>query len=147
MTSIPKPERRRTAMSDERENRLGWVVIWTVAVIMTLLAGWCVNAHAQTAQIQVQFAHGGEPDLKEFHLYYGTTTGTYAIGYTLPLSSYLAPPAWMTLPVPLDPGKYYFVVTAVDTSGNESGWSNEATLTVPNNPPGACSAFAARLLP
>jgi hypothetical protein len=28
------------------------------------------------------------------------------------------------------PGKYYFVVTAYDASGNESGYSNEASIAI-----------------
>ena len=40
------------------------------------------------------------------------------------------------------PGTYYFVLTAFDTEGYESGPSNESTLIVVNDapsPPGGCS--------
>lgn len=35
----------------------------------------------------------------------------------------------------LEGAKYYFAVTAFDSSGNESGFSEEVSVTIPNSPP------------
>ena len=65
-------------------------------------------------------------DLQKYRIYYGLASGTYTqsvdvvnpgtdtVTYTLTLGS----------------GTYYFVVTAVDSSGQESGYSNEGSKTL-----------------
>jgi len=71
------------------------------------------------AQIRIAWDPNTEPDLAGYRLYYGTASGTYeepidtgnVTTYTL---------AGLTL------GQTYFIsVTALDTSNNESGYSNE----------------------
>lgn len=110
-----------------------------------LIGGLAINAKGQTASIMAQWDYGKEPDVSHFRLFYGEETGKYAIGYSVPLADWVAPPGWMTLPIPLDPGTYYMAVTAVDTAGNESGYSNEAQVVVPNKPPAGCTGFNVKL--
>ena len=93
-------------------------------------------AFGQTSTVDVQFEHAGEPDLAGFNLYWGTASGTYTESRAILIGAYVSPPEWMTLPIALDPGTYYFAATAYDTSGHESGYSNEAELTVTDVAPG-----------
>jgi hypothetical protein len=63
-------------------------------------------------------------NLAGFKIYYGVSSGTYSdvvdAGMT---TSYTISG--------LAPGTYYFAVRAYDASGNESGYSNEASKTIP----------------
>jgi hypothetical protein len=64
-------------------------------------------------------------DLAGYKVYYGTSSGSYPniVPLNNPgLSSYVVDN--------LIPGTYYFVVTAYDTSGNESAYSNEASKVI-----------------
>lgn len=64
-----------------------------------------------------------EPDLAGYKVYIGTASGSY--GSPTPVgivTSYTASG--------LSDGTYFFAVTAVDTSGNESGFSNEVSKTL-----------------
>ena len=65
-------------------------------------------------------------DLAGFHVYWGTTLGTY------PNSVMLTNPGLATYVVgDLVPATYFFVVTAVNTGGTESARSNSASKTIP----------------
>jgi len=65
-------------------------------------------------------------DLAGYKVYYGNSSGTYTssidVGNT---TTYTI--------TGLQPGTYYFAVTAYDTSGNESDYSNEVTETIVGN--------------
>ncbi len=108
------------------------------------------DSQAQAAQVQLAWDApttnvDGTPltDLAGYRLYYGQTSGNYQsfvdIGnqttYTL---------------AGLQPGQtYYFAVTAYDTSGTQSAFSNEVSyttdITVPPTPPMAPTSGAAPL--
>lgn len=62
-------------------------------------------------------------DLAGYRVLYGPASGTYT--QSMPAS---APP--VTVPA-LTTGAWFFVVKAIDTSGNESASSNEVTKTIP----------------
>ena len=64
-------------------------------------------------------------DLDGYNIYYGLTVGNY------PNSITLATPGIVMAPVGnLSPGTWFFVVTAFDTSNNESEFSNVASKTI-----------------
>ena len=70
-----------------------------------------------------------EPDLKGYNVYYGTTSRLY--GPPVPVGNVTS----YTID-DLKPGStYYFAVTAVDLSGNGSGYSDEVQKTIPTNIP------------
>ncbi len=65
-------------------------------------------------------------DILTYKLYYGTTSGMYV------QSKYVANPGsnQITYTFSLSPGTYYFVVTAVDNYGQESGYSPEGSKAI-----------------
>lgn len=121
----------------------GMVLLWVI--VCGLFLWGVISALSQTLGFQAQWDHGGEPDLAGFHLFWKMTGGEYAIGYDLAIADYQAPPEWMLINAALIPGAYQFVVTAYDGQGNESAYSNEATLTVSDTPPSPCQNFSVRL--
>jgi len=80
------------------------------------------------ANVNLSWSADTEPDLASYKAYYGTSSRNYSTSINVgKVTSY-------TL-TGLNAGTYYFAVTASDTSGNESGFSNEAILTIPSTPP------------
>ena len=67
-------------------------------------------------------------DLAGFKAYYGTASGNY--GIIIDVGN-----VFTYTVTGLSNGTYYFVVTAYDTSGNESGFSNEVSKTISGAPP------------
>jgi hypothetical protein len=62
-------------------------------------------------------------DLGGYKVYYGTSSGNYTVSLDVGnVTTYKIDN--------LTPGTYYFAVTAYDTSGNESGYSNEVSKTI-----------------
>jgi hypothetical protein len=58
-----------------------------------------------------------------FKIYYGTSPGTYSSSLNVGMTTSYSIEG-------LAPGTYYFTVTACDSSGNESSYSNEASKTI-----------------
>ncbi len=77
-----------------------------------------------------------EPDLAGYRLYQSTTSGQYTYGVTTAVKTIPVGTTTATVDVPVD-GVYFWVVTAFDNGGNESGPSNEVTevLDAPPAPP------------
>lgn len=80
--------------------------------------------------LTLQWTPNAEPDLAGYKVYFGVTSGKYgpptAIGSTNTITLY-----------GFASGQYFFAVTAYNTAGLESGYSNEVTATVmsPAAPP------------
>lgn len=89
-------------------------------IFVVLIFGF--NASAFAASANLSWDSNTEPDLSGYKVYFGTSSGNYGapvnVGNT---TSYTVSG--------LGDGTYYFVVTAFDTAGNESGFSNEASKT------------------
>ncbi len=77
----------------------------------------------------VSWDANSEPDLVGYKLYYGTASRSY--GTPIDVGNQTT----YTIN-DLGPGTYYFAATAYDTSGNESGFSNEASKTFAGTTPG-----------
>ncbi len=58
-----------------------------------------------------------------FKIHYGTAPGTYSNSISVGMVTKYSI-------TNLAPGTYYFAVTATDSAGNESGFSNEASKTI-----------------
>ena len=64
-----------------------------------------------------------DPNVAGYKIYYGTSSRNYSNSMSVGMvTSYNV--------IGLTPGTYYFSVTACDASGNESGFSNEASKIV-----------------
>ena len=97
----------------------------TAIVAMMLLAA--APAAVQAAQIRLSWDPNTEPDLAGYRLYIGTDSGQY--GEPIDLGNVTGHVMEIT---PQHGATYYFALTAYDTSGNESGFSDEATCFVPD---------------
>lgn len=87
-----------------------------------------------TGDIQLQWDPNSEPDLAGYNVKRGTAAGG---PYTNLNTEIIAGTTYTDPAANLDSGpQYYYVVTAVDTSGLESGPSNEVDNYGPGNPSG-----------
>ena len=77
----------------------------------------------QSAQVTLAWNPVTHPDLAGYKLHYGDTSGSY------PNHLDTGPNTTYTVTNLQDGGTYYFAVTAFDSSGNESGYSNEVSYT------------------
>ena len=95
--------------------------------LFTILAILAIAGIAQAATVQVTWNPNTEPDLSGYKLYHGTASGQYGepvdVGNVTGHIMEITPEYGAT---------YYFALTAYDTSGNESGYSDEASCFVPD---------------
>ena len=104
---------------------LSWAILWTLVLVLG----------SEAVEIHISWDINTESDLEGYRVYMGDNPGgPYTRLNTSVDNSY----TWKVV----DPIEklVYFVVTAYDTSGNESGYSNEANIYVdnvaPENPTG-----------
>ena len=102
-------------------------------LIGSLVLAVCLPALSRTVfarNVNLSWTARTESDLAGYKAYYGISSRNYSTSINVgKVTSY-------TL-TGLNEGIYYLAVTAYDTSGNESAYSNEASVTVP---PGKSSA-------
>ena len=130
--------------------KLSLIICLTILSISTVFAG--------QERITLGWDPNTESDLAGYRLYTSSTPGQYtlvgknpSLTPTNPPASYvksIAKPAiTMTADMIGTEGQViYFVLTAFDTAGNESGISNEVSYTFSDTPPAAPKGFWARLL-
>jgi len=102
---------------------LGSFVIVTLLTLFSL----AYPAPALGGDAIVSWDASSEPDLAGYKLYYGTASRSY--GAPIDVGNQTT----YTI-TGLGPGTYYFAATAYNTSGNESGFSNEASKTFEGRP-------------
>jgi len=95
--------------------------------LFTILAILAIAGIAQAATVQVTWNPNTEPDLAGYKLYHGTASGQY--GEPVDVGNVTGHVMEIT---PQHGATYYFALTAYDTSGNESGYSDEASCFVPD---------------
>jgi len=95
--------------------------------LLTILAILAIAGIAQAATVQVTWNPNTEPDLAGYKIYYGTASGVY--GDPIDVGNVTGHVMEIT---PQHGATYYFALTAYDTSGNESGYSSEATCFIPD---------------
>jgi hypothetical protein len=77
----------------------------------------------QAATVRLSWDANSQANLAGYKVYYGTASHSYDTSiYVGNTTTYAV--------ASLNPGTYYFAVTAWDTSGNESGFSNEVAATL-----------------
>jgi hypothetical protein len=95
--------------------------------LFTILAILAIAGIAQAATVQVTWNPNTEPDLAGYRLYVGEASGQY--GEPVDVGNVTGHVMEIT---PQHGATYYFALTAYDTSGNESGYSDEATCFIPD---------------
>jgi hypothetical protein len=89
------------------------------------------TADVSPVRVTLRWHANQEPDLAGYRLYYGSQPRSQA-AYATAVS--IADPGATVWSLELEPGTYYFALTAVDASGNESGFSNEVNAVIPPAP-------------
>ena len=95
--------------------------------LFTILAILAIAGIAQAATINVSWNPNTEPDLAGYRLYVGEASGQY--GEPVDVGNVTGHVMEIT---PEYGATYYFALTAYDTSGNESGYSDEASCFIPD---------------
>ena len=95
--------------------------------IMLIVIIMLLPAIAFAATVQVTWNPNTEPDLAGYRLYVGEASGQY--GEPVDVGNVTGHVMEIT---PQHGATYYFALTAYDTSGNESGYSDEASCFIPD---------------
>jgi len=103
-----------------------------VTVIFLSLASIAVADNSVT----FRWDANSEADLAGYRLYQTSTSGVYTYGDGNQVDTIAAGTETTTLESVPD-GTLFWVLTAYDTQGNESGPSNEVSATLDSTPPGA----------
>ena len=92
------------------------------SVLLALLGILVSVTISYAAQITLEWNANSEPNISGYNIYYGKSSGDYDV--TLDVGT------WTTATIAdlEDDETYYFVVTAYNTDGAESGYSNEACI-------------------
>lgn len=105
-----------------------------LALVLAMMMMICTPAHAAVVaqvgptpnQVTLYWDANGEIDLAGYKIYRSPTSGT---GYIqIGTVGVMAQPTFIT--PPLGNGTHYFVVTAYNTGGMESGYSNQVSKTI-----------------
>jgi len=96
----------------------------------------CVPAASWAASVTLRWQANSEPDIAGYNLYYGTASRAY--GPPLPASKATS----YTVDNLVEGRTYYFALTALDTSGNESGYSSEISATATSFQKSSASALS-----
>jgi hypothetical protein len=99
--------------------------MYYVLILVVVLVFVGVTGFAYSATVQVSWAANTESDIAGYKLYCGTTSGSYPYVYDVGLVTS------KTLSGLSNGANYYFAVTAYDTSGNESVFSQEIHILIP----------------
>jgi len=98
------------------------ITLWLLAALRVLIL---------SGSVQLAWDPNSETDLAGYKVYYGTISGQYA---SPPQTAGVSTAPTYTVQN-LAPGTYFFVVTAYNTAGLESGFSNEVSTTIAGEPP------------
>lgn len=104
--------------------------------VLLVLVALTIPLSAMAIGIKVSWSPNSESDIGGYKIYYGTTSGTYP--NSIDVGNVITKDI---IGFPLNT-KYYFALTAYDTSGNESGKSAEASITTPTLLPSAPTLVA-----
>lgn len=113
--------------------------------LLTILAIVFMTSTAWAAtNVSFKWDANSESDLAGYKIYQSATSGNYT-GVTpvdIPLASLADPtnPEFTKMSIP--DGTWFWVATAYDTTGNESGYSNEITSTLDTAPPAPPENFS-----
>jgi hypothetical protein len=111
-------------------------------ILLIIAVLFFATSAAFCATVKVSWDPNSEPDLAGYKIYHGTASGSYGnpvdVGNVTEHLMQVTPQYGTT---------YYFALTAYDTSGNESGYSDEASVFVPDgSAPAKPKGILARLV-
>ena len=101
-------------------------IILAMAIMLMASMAWSAT------NVSFQWDANTEPDLAGYNVYRSDISGAYDISKLV--GTVEAPAVQFTEPAVPD-GTWFWVTTAFDTYGNESGYSNEVTDTLNTEPP------------
>lgn len=114
-----------------------------ILVMCTLML--LVASSAYSASIEFGWSANTESDLAGYRLYQTSQQGQYQYGSAKAVKQIPAGTQTCTLDVTAD-GTYYYVLTAYDTGGLESGPSNEVNVKVDTTAPAAPTGFWGKII-
>jgi hypothetical protein len=102
-----------------------------IGLLGVMIAVWIILGAAASdgfgAQVTLAWNANAESDLGGYRVHHGTTSGSYSVHIDVHnVTTY-------TVTGLTEGQTYYFVATAYDTSGNESGYSNQVSHTIPSS--------------
>jgi len=113
------------------------ILFFAMALLIGLL-GYSSGAFGQANHVSAAWDANTEPDLAGYRIYWSQEQGLYGDAFEVPVGSFVPKPGVNQIQTGwLVPGPWYFVATALDTAGNESGFSNESMAIIPDTAPGA----------
>lgn len=111
-------------------NRLNRVsALLFLPIVLAVMAGLfhpSLASTAHSATVTLAWDPNPEPTVEGYRLYIGTSPGYYTSSVDVAASTRA------TISSLIEGVTYYMAVTAYDTSGNQSGYSNEIVYTVPD---------------
>jgi hypothetical protein len=105
--------------------------------ILPILVGFfllCGFSPVNGGEVVFEWDANSESDLAGYRLYQSVTSGVYTYGEENAVGVITVGTEEYTLTMNID-GEFFWVLTAFDTAGNESGPSNEVTTKVNFKPP------------
>ena len=116
-------------------------ILALIAGILFLMVGVCQAASTVT----FEWNANSEIDLAGYRLYQTQTPGVYTFGEENQVAATLTGTETVTI-TDIPDGTYYWVVTAYDNAGNESGPSNEVTVSLDTFAPDAPSTVVITII-
>jgi len=109
-----------------------------ILLVLCFAAGSCQKRESDARNLSINqavatWSPNVESDLAGYKVHRGTASRNYDFSVIV-----TAPDTSTTISGLIAGTKYFFAVTAFDTAGNESGFSNEASIMIPipdTNPP------------
>ena len=111
-----------------QEMRYSKLKCFSVIVCILLILGLLV-VDSKAANVILSWDANTEADLAGYKVYFGTSSRNYGSPIAVGIQTTYTVQG-------LAPGTYFFGVKAYDTSGNESGFSNEFSANISQVPPG-----------
>ena len=107
-------------------------IFFIIILVIFLLIGGCGGSGGSGGDesgssggtISLAWDSNTEADLAGYKVYYGTAPGVYGTPIDVGMATQSSGTTYYTLPGLTKGQTYYIVVTAYDTSSNESGYSN-----------------------
>lgn len=96
--------------------------------VLLMTSGAVIPEDLPPGSVRLIWNQNAEADLSFYNVYYGHESGTYTNRVNVGLTITPETPHFMISGLPA--GTFYFAVTAVDTSGNESAFSEEWMKTI-----------------